>query len=254
MEQNKVRTYLLYAVGEIALVMIGILLALQVNNWNESRINYEKESRYLTSMTRDLEAQIQFLDLKIEREELARGHMESLMNEYRTTNRIMFTEKNGTKFFALSDRATYVINKPTFTELLSTGNLELIRDEVLRNSIVEYYQRMDLTELVILKNNDLKDNLIQSSAIGLIDFPTGQVLYTPSDNGMNSSSAITEDVFISPSMSEAAQRINEDESKLLELMNILKIRWLIAQASIDFLIEDRTRTVELIRLINRTKN
>jgi hypothetical protein len=37
LEQNKVRTYLFYALGEIALVMIGILLALQVNNWNEER-------------------------------------------------------------------------------------------------------------------------------------------------------------------------------------------------------------------------
>lgn len=37
MEQNKVRTYILYAIGEIFLVVIGILIALQVNNWNESR-------------------------------------------------------------------------------------------------------------------------------------------------------------------------------------------------------------------------
>ena len=37
MEQNKIRSYILYAIGEIALVMVGILLALQVNNWNEQR-------------------------------------------------------------------------------------------------------------------------------------------------------------------------------------------------------------------------
>ena len=36
-EQNKVRAYIFYAIGEIALVMIGILLALQVNNWNEEK-------------------------------------------------------------------------------------------------------------------------------------------------------------------------------------------------------------------------
>ena len=36
MEQNKVRTYFLYAIGEIFLVVIGILIALQVNNWNEN--------------------------------------------------------------------------------------------------------------------------------------------------------------------------------------------------------------------------
>jgi len=37
MEQNKIRTYLLYAIGEILLVVIGIPIALQVNNWNEQR-------------------------------------------------------------------------------------------------------------------------------------------------------------------------------------------------------------------------
>ncbi|PKA99793.1 hypothetical protein B0O79_3514 [Flavobacteriaceae bacterium MAR_2009_75] len=36
LSENKFRKYLLYAIGEIVLVMIGILLALQVNNWNES--------------------------------------------------------------------------------------------------------------------------------------------------------------------------------------------------------------------------
>ncbi|AVR45392.1 hypothetical protein C7S20_08975 [Christiangramia fulva] len=37
MKQNKVKSYLLYAIGEIILVVIGILIALQVNNWNEKR-------------------------------------------------------------------------------------------------------------------------------------------------------------------------------------------------------------------------
>lgn len=37
MEQDKMRKYLLYAIGEILLVVVGILIALQVNNWNEER-------------------------------------------------------------------------------------------------------------------------------------------------------------------------------------------------------------------------
>ncbi|MDX1591758.1 MAG: DUF6090 family protein [Balneolaceae bacterium] len=44
MEQNKTRTYLVYAIGEILLVVIGILIALQVNNWNEKRINEQELS------------------------------------------------------------------------------------------------------------------------------------------------------------------------------------------------------------------
>ena len=37
MKQNKTGKYFKYAIGEIVLVVIGILLALQINNWNENR-------------------------------------------------------------------------------------------------------------------------------------------------------------------------------------------------------------------------
>lgn len=35
--ENKVSSYLRYAIGEIVLVVVGILIALQINNWNEQR-------------------------------------------------------------------------------------------------------------------------------------------------------------------------------------------------------------------------
>ena len=40
MEENKTGKYLKYAIGEIVLVVIGILIALQINNWNEERKLY----------------------------------------------------------------------------------------------------------------------------------------------------------------------------------------------------------------------
>ncbi len=54
MEQNKVRTYLLYAFGEIALVMIGILLALQINNQNEDRKIRASEQEILQNLKSEL--------------------------------------------------------------------------------------------------------------------------------------------------------------------------------------------------------
>ena len=58
MNSRSTRKYLLYALGEIFLVMIGILLALQVNNWNQKRISNSNQRDLLRKLTRDLEADI----------------------------------------------------------------------------------------------------------------------------------------------------------------------------------------------------
>ena len=54
-KEKNISNYLLYAVGEIALVMIGILLALQVNNWNESRKNKKQLNSILKAVSLDLQ-------------------------------------------------------------------------------------------------------------------------------------------------------------------------------------------------------
>lgn len=53
--QNKFTRYLFYALGEIILVVIGILLALQVNNWNDRRKAVQRSEAYLIEMLKDLE-------------------------------------------------------------------------------------------------------------------------------------------------------------------------------------------------------
>lgn len=54
-EKEKIRSYLLYAIGEIILIVLGILIALQVNNWNEVRKNENLKQTYMQSLIQDLE-------------------------------------------------------------------------------------------------------------------------------------------------------------------------------------------------------
>ncbi|TYA54315.1 DUF6090 family protein [Formosa maritima] len=54
MEQNKTGKYLKYAIGEIILVVIGILIALQINNWNEERKSIRASRDYLSEIKKDL--------------------------------------------------------------------------------------------------------------------------------------------------------------------------------------------------------
>ena len=50
LSKNKFSSYLIYAIGEIVLVVIGILIALQINNWNE----YKKKEQYELSLLKEI--------------------------------------------------------------------------------------------------------------------------------------------------------------------------------------------------------
>lgn len=55
LSENKFSKYLIYAIGEIVLVVIGILIALQINNLNEAKKTRTKEISYLANLKNDLE-------------------------------------------------------------------------------------------------------------------------------------------------------------------------------------------------------
>ena len=68
--QNKVSKYLLYAIGEILLVVVGILIALQVNNWNEDRLSRQFEIRMLTEVKKAFSDDLGICQFLKERNEL----------------------------------------------------------------------------------------------------------------------------------------------------------------------------------------
>ncbi len=63
--EGKTSKYFKYAIGEIVLVVIGILIALSINNWNQNRIEQDKEHVYLTNIKRDLQNQLKSIDLHV---------------------------------------------------------------------------------------------------------------------------------------------------------------------------------------------
>ena len=64
--ENKFSKYLLYAIGEIVLVVIGILIALQINNWNEWSKDRVKEKEVLVNLAENFELNIETLESDIE--------------------------------------------------------------------------------------------------------------------------------------------------------------------------------------------
>lgn len=62
LEKGNIRKYLLYAFGEILLVVLGILIALQINNWNQNRVDKKMEHTYLKNLMVNVEADLKLID------------------------------------------------------------------------------------------------------------------------------------------------------------------------------------------------
>ena len=86
LNENRFSKYLLYAIGEIVLVVIGILIALQINNWNESRKSQEKMDNYFDKMLVEMR----------QKRRVLKAHQEGALKFKQDVNRIarMTAEKN----------------------------------------------------------------------------------------------------------------------------------------------------------------
>lgn len=129
--ENKVASYLRYAIGEIILVMFGILLALQVNNWNEARKERTKEIKYLKNLKLDLTTDLINLD--------------SMMVDRRTkiasaTTLLKFQQpKTIEQLNAFYELLWNVYGWTSFTprtntidELISSGSLNIIKNDSIK--------------------------------------------------------------------------------------------------------------------------
>jgi hypothetical protein len=65
--ENKASKYLMYAIGEIVLVVVGILIALQINNWNINRVNWEESTKFNQRLLTEVDENILLIDNKIEK-------------------------------------------------------------------------------------------------------------------------------------------------------------------------------------------
>lgn len=141
--KNKTGKYIKYALGEIILVVIGILIALQINNWNGNRKDVILEKEYLTRLKSDLEFDQTLLKrITIDRYErkvecLEKGKAYNQGN-YIIKDTLQFLDDIG--YGGVFGNVNWSLNTNTYNELISTGNLRKIKSDSLRNNIITYYK------------------------------------------------------------------------------------------------------------------
>lgn len=135
LQENSFSKYLLYALGEIILVVIGILIALQVNNWNEDRKVKNRERQVLQSLYTEISANKEIL------EDCSKGIREQL-NYTDTLRTYLGPDYPGLgkeRFHNLFYYTAYVpycsVVTDVLDELRSSGNLQLIQNIKIRQAI-----------------------------------------------------------------------------------------------------------------------
>jgi hypothetical protein len=133
-------------VGEILLVVIGILIAFQVDNWNEERKNNQIQGKYLEEIRDELEFTggmmknlvLDRYDRKMRGLNLAKAFA---MNRYEIKDTLEFLgEVSYGAVFA--GYGIDFISSNVYDELKNTGNLQLISNDSLKTRIVDYYQQL----------------------------------------------------------------------------------------------------------------
>lgn len=135
LKEGRTTKYMAYAIGEIILVVIGILIALSINNWNQERINRVQSDELLGGIVKDLDQDITILNRSIEF----------------TVSRLAFLERHMSKsdfsttatdtLFALFDGTArpFTMTHLSYEKAKNLGISELTSNDSLTQRINKYY-------------------------------------------------------------------------------------------------------------------
>ena len=236
-QDHRFSKYLLYAFGEIFLVMIGILLALQFNNWNSTKENKKKERWYLTNILDDIYYQtenLDFLELFFEKS-ISTG--KSILSNYNTYQNLHKIDSLNSKLNSLMESATFPNINNTYQEMVSSGQLSLIENSNLSVDIIDYYLYTEDNEITF-KNN--LDNVFYTQIypiLNKITFVELGSLYidTKDENSIVENNNFSNYIF---------DKLKNSEMQL-SLLNAIKLKILIETDHLDAVVETKKAGLKL---------
>ena len=169
---GSITKYLLYATGEILLVMIGILLALQVNNWNEERNADLKTREYYSQLLDDLKSDQVFVNRTIDELSAQLAQYQNYINLYSSEAELTPEQvrEQISQLSLISNPLTF--NTSTIESLQNSGDIRLIPSNI-RNRLIDLKRLQNLTIIRFDNTQDGAGDITQklSQLIGATTLP-----------------------------------------------------------------------------------
>jgi hypothetical protein len=170
--ENKTGKYLKYAIGEIVLVVIGILIALQINNWNEVNKENKLKVKYYHQLLSDMQIDQEFAKRSISILDSARTKYSNYKKTFEKPN-LSIEEIMGNLINNEFNTLDLEYKTSTIETLINTGDIKIFNPK-LRDLLTSYNKRK-LQTIYLSRNNskEAKDLLKEASLKGgaIIDIP-----------------------------------------------------------------------------------
>ncbi|NQZ75129.1 MAG: hypothetical protein HRT61_03315 [Ekhidna sp.] len=184
MKENKITTYLLYAFGEILLVVVGILIALSIDNWNQNRQKKQLEIEYLQEIKTSLEEDIANGNDLVAFNQQRMSFLDTVLTKMQNRN---VEEMKATLIYYVQptfDYRIFKMNRIGIDNMVASESIALISNSVLRNALSKYYsEEVQWQERVANLSGTYIDMIMprvmsqQVFARGGYDFPINQSKY-----------------------------------------------------------------------------
>jgi hypothetical protein len=153
-EKNKTGKYLKYAIGEIILVVIGILIALSINNWNQNRNSITQAKKHLETIELNLKDDITQAEKLLSETQTTLDYANDFLNQFKTLAPV----NNNVQMYLiyLMYERNIEVNASGFNTLLNSGGMAFI-DETLQVKILDYYRYIEqLKSREVNANSEIK--------------------------------------------------------------------------------------------------
>lgn len=169
--ENKFSKYLLYAIGEIILVVIGILIALKVNNWDQLRKIRIEEHNSLERLHDESENIVKYLKKEVERSQNRLNSIDQSAKALHNKSLDTLNEENfAFGIYSVEFYPAITPPKNVFEELKSTGKIQNIQSETVAKSISDYYEFIEYinTQMLYFRNNVINENVTEAAGDSFI--------------------------------------------------------------------------------------
>jgi len=153
-DDNRPVQYMRYAVGEIILVVIGILIALQINNWNESNNNLDQVNKHLATLKLNLQDDVKQAEKLLAVTDTALSFSNTFLDQYKTLKPVDNRVQMYMIYLMLEHNLE--VNKSGINAIINSNGMVYI-DEDVQLKILNYYRHLDqLASREEITNSDIK--------------------------------------------------------------------------------------------------